>query len=48
MIKKTFFFLKKKLIYKKFEKKINFKISKNQNFIEYSEIGLNYLKDILK
>ena len=31
---------------KNFEKKINFKISKNQNFIEYSEIGINYLKKI--
>ncbi len=30
----------------KIEKKINFKISKNQNFIEYSEVGLNYLKKI--
>ena len=33
---------------KKIEKKINFKISQNQNFIEYSELGLNYLKDISK
>ena len=31
-----------------FEKKINFKISNNQNFIEYSESGINYLKDISK
>ena len=31
---------------KNFEKRINFKISKNQNFIEYSEIGINYLKKI--
>ena len=29
-------------------KKLNFKISKNQNFIEYSELGLNYLKLISK
>ena len=27
---------------------IKFKISHNQNFIEYSELGLNYLKDISK
>ena len=31
-----------------FEKKIKFKISKNQNFIEYSHTGINYLKDISK
>ena len=46
-IKKAFFFEKKADI-KKIEKKINFKISHNQNFIEYSELGLNYLKDISK
>ena len=40
------FFIEKKFNMKKFEKKINFKISKNQNFIEYSEIGINYLKKI--
>ena len=33
---------------KNFEKKINFRISENQNFIEYSEIGINYLKKISK
>ena len=33
---------------KKFEKKINLDISKNQNFIEYSELGLNYIKHISK
>ena len=33
---------------KKIERKINFKISKNQNFIEYSEKGLSYIKDISK
>jgi len=43
--KKVFFF-EKKVNIKKIEKKINFKISQNQNFVEYSEIGLNYLKDI--
>ena len=30
------------------QKKINFKISNNQTFIEYSALGLNYLKDISK
>ena len=40
------FFLDKKINIKKIEKKINFQISKNQNFIEYSELGLNYLKSI--
>ena len=40
------FFLDKKVNIKKIEKKINFQISKNQNFIEYSELGLNYLKSI--
>ena len=33
---------------KKFEKKIKFKISHKQNFIEYSESGINYLKKFLK
>ena len=42
------FFFEKKVDIKKIEKKINFKISKNQNFIEYSELGLNYLKNISK
>ena len=45
--KKAFFF-EKKINIKKFEKKIKFKISKNQNFIEYSHTGINYLKDISK
>ena len=45
--KKAFFFDKKTNI-KNVEKKINLKISKNQNFIEYSELGLNYLKEISK
>ena len=40
------FFIAKKFNMKNFEKKINFKISQNQNFIEYSEIGINYLKKI--
>ena len=45
--KKPFFF-EKKIDIKKIEKKINFKISHNQSFIEYSELGLNYLKSISK
>ena len=44
---KTSFF-EKKIDNKKIEKKIKFKISKNQNFIEYSELGFIYLKDISK
>ena len=47
-MKKSFFILKKKTNIKKFEKKINFKISKNQDFIEFSEMGLNYLAKISK
>ena len=42
------FLLQKKINIKKIEKKIDFEISKNQNFIEYSEIGLIYLKNIFK
>ena len=45
---KSRFFFNKKFNMKKFEKKINFNISKNQNFIEYSLSGLKYLKDITK
>ena len=45
--KKATFFEKKTNI-KKLEKKINLNISKNQKFIEYSEHGLNYLKEISK
>jgi NADH dehydrogenase [ubiquinone] 1 alpha subcomplex assembly factor 7 len=45
--KKAFFF-EKRIDIKKFEKKINFKISQNQNFIEYSELGVNYFKNISK
>ncbi len=40
------FFIEKKTNIKKIEKKIDFKITLNQNFIEFSELGLNYLKDI--
>ncbi len=46
-MKKVFFFEKKTNI-KKLEKKIKFKISNKQNFIEYSEVGFSYLKDISK
>ena len=45
---KKFFYYEKKTNIKKFEKKINFKISKNQDFIEFSEMGLNYLAKISK
>ena len=41
-------FHEKKIDIKKVEKKLNFEISNNQNFIEYSELGLSYLKDISK
>jgi len=40
------FFFEKRADIKKIEKKIKFKISQNQNFIEYSKLGLNYLKEI--
>jgi cyclopropane-fatty-acyl-phospholipid synthase len=39
-------FFYKKFNLKKIEKKIKLKISQKQNFIEYSELGLDYLKDI--
>ena len=42
------FFFEKEIDIKKIEKEINFKISNNQTFIEYSKLGLNYLKDISK
>ena len=45
---KKFFYYEKKTNIKKFEKKINFNLSKNQNFIEFSEMGLNYLAKISK
>ena len=38
----------KKVDIKKLEKKINFKISKKQNIIEYSPLGLKYLSNIFK
>ena len=39
-------FINKKVDIKKVQKKINFKISDKQNFIEYSPLGIRYLKDI--
>jgi len=45
---KSPFFFEKKININKIEKKINFKISQNQNFIEYSKKGLQYLSDISK
>ena len=42
------FFFKKKSDIKKIEKKIKFKISHNQSFIEYAEQGFNYLNNISK
>ena len=42
------FFFEKKFNIKKLEEKIAFKISSNQNFIEFSETGANYLKQIGK
>jgi len=39
-------FIEKKVNIKNFEKKINFKFSKNQNFVELSELGLHYLNQI--
>ncbi len=39
-------FFEKKANIGKIEKKIDYKISKNQNFVEYSEEGLRYLKNI--
>ena len=41
-------FFKKRVNIKTLEKKINFKISKKQNFIEYSPLGLKYLRNIFK
>ena len=41
-------FIEKKFDMKKFEKKINYKISRNQNIVEYSPETFKYLKDICK
>ena len=42
------FFFEKKVDVKKIEKKINFKIFNNQNFVEYSGLGLDYLRNVSK
>ena len=44
--KDNIFFYEKKINIKKIEKNLNFNISRGQTFIEYSELGFNYLKDI--
>ena len=41
-------FVNKKTNIKLVEKKLGFKISNNQNFIEYSPLGIKYLKDVVK
>ena len=41
-------FINIKVDIKKVEKKINFKVSDKQNFIEYSPLGSKYLKDIFE
>ena len=43
---KKAFFVEKSFNMKKFEKKIGYNISKNQKFIEYSLVGVSYLKKI--
>ena len=40
-------FINKRVDIKKVEKKINYKFSDKQNFLEYSPLGFKYLKDIL-
>ena len=42
------YLFEKKVDIKKIEKKIDFKISHHQNFIEYSHLGFTYLRDISK
>ena len=44
--KEKAFFYEKKFNMKKFEKEIDYNISKDQKFIEYSLVGINYLKKI--
>ena len=44
--KKNLFFFDKKINMKNFEKKIGYQISNRQNFIEYSETGIDYLRII--
>jgi NADH dehydrogenase [ubiquinone] 1 alpha subcomplex assembly factor 7 len=45
---KNLSFIYEKINIKKINKKINFKISEKQDFIEYSPLGLKYLKNIFK
>ena len=44
--KKKAFFVEKSFNMKKFEKEIDYNISKDQKFIEYSLVGTNYLKKV--
>ena len=46
--KDNIFFFEKKINIKKIEKNLNFNISRGQTFIEYSELGFNYLRNISK
>jgi cyclopropane-fatty-acyl-phospholipid synthase len=46
--KRKMTFFEKKIDITKIERKIGIKISKKQKFIEYPELGLNYLKEITK
>ena len=46
--KKKALFFNKKINMKKFEEKIGYHISKDQNFIEYSLLGVKYLEKISK
>jgi cyclopropane-fatty-acyl-phospholipid synthase len=46
--KEQAFFFEKKIDIKRLEKIVGFKISNNQNFIEYSKLGFDYLKKISK
>ena len=41
-------FIEKKINIKNLQKKLNFDITNNQNFIEYSPSGIKYLKEIIK
>ncbi len=45
-VNKKAYFFEKKTNLAKIEKKLNFKISQNQSFIEYPALGLEYLKKI--
>ena len=45
-VNKDYSFVKKKIDIKNLEKKVNFKISDKQRFIEYSPLGFKYLKQI--